>query len=249
MKKKWNVMTVKLGVSIVQRSLFTCAEGAGREAIAPMWSLAVWNDEHKVLIDTGYHDVDWVTKNCERSEQTESEQIINALRSGPGWAPDDIDTVINTHLHYDHCGNNRLFTRAKFHVSSTEWEFAFNPLESQKRIYLESLFDYSAVNYFNWKFFDGETEILPGIMVFPTPGHTPGHHSVLIDTDDGPLCFAGDAVNLLINITQNIPPQISYSNVQVFQTIKEIKRRANRIIPGHEILIKNFETRDFPLIR
>lgn len=72
-----------------------------------------------------------------------------------GWEPDDIDIVINTHLHCDHSGSNREFKNAKFYVQKKEWEAAFNPLVPEAPFYDKLCYDKNAVNYFQWNFLEG----------------------------------------------------------------------------------------------
>lgn len=251
MSDTWKLMALKLGISCSDKSIFTCADGVGTYLEIPIWSVAIWNDEHKIIVDTGYHDDKWVVEYCNLpSVMKEEEKIQNIIKDKLGWSVDDVDIVINTHLHYDHCGNNNLFKNAKFYVSRTEWDFANNPLPSQRGIYYEPLFDYRAVQYFDWNFIDGEAEILPGIMAFPTPGHTPGHMSLIVKTEEGVVCVAGDCVNLVENIRDNKPPQISYSNVMQFNSYDEIRKRAEFIIPGHECwAVESGQTSNFPKIR
>ena len=176
------------------------------------------------------------------------EQIVEAIKVGLGWAPEDVDIIINTHLHHDHCGDNRLFKNATFIVQEREWKYAYDHIPSQDKIYLEELYGTAAVDYFSWKFVNGEAEIVPGVKVFPTPGHTLGHQSVIVKTKEGTVCIAGDATNLLVNIRQNIPVGFLASTTDAFQSMVEIRRRARFIIPGHEPSILKFQEGGFPTV-
>jgi N-acyl homoserine lactone hydrolase len=100
--------------------------------------------------------------------------------------PGDIGLVINTHLHFDHCGQNAVFKNAAFYVQRAE-------LSRAKR---ESPDLYHWFDFMNagFELLDGDTEILPGLSVITTPGHTGGHQSVLVQTADGPDLLTGDAV-------------------------------------------------------
>src|SRR5919197_6565968 len=92
--------------------------------------------------------------------------------------------VINTHLHFDHCGGNRLFAGVPIYVQRAEREAAREPDYT-----IPEWAEFEGATY---EEVDGEAEILPGIRVVPTPGHTPGHQSVLVDTEDGLVVVAGD---------------------------------------------------------
>ncbi len=94
-----------------------------------------------------------------------------------GMTPGDIGLVINTHLHFDHCGQNAVFKHAAFYVQRTELDRARR--ESPK---LADWFDFMGARF---ELLDGDTEILPGLSVITTPGHTIGHQSVRVEAADG----------------------------------------------------------------
>ena len=91
--------------------------------------------------------------------------------------PGDISLVINTHLHFDHCGQNAVFKHAAFYVQRAELDRARR--ESPQ---LAAWFDFMNAKF---ELLDGDAEVLPGLRVVATPGHTVGHQSVLVDSADG----------------------------------------------------------------
>jgi N-acyl homoserine lactone hydrolase len=103
-----------------------------------------------------------------------------------GMTPGDIGLVINTHLHFDHCGQNAVFKHAAFYVQRAELARARR--ESPK---LADWFDFMNARF---ELLDGDTEILPGLSVIATPGHTVGHQSVLVRAaDEASEVLVGDA--------------------------------------------------------
>jgi N-acyl homoserine lactone hydrolase len=94
-----------------------------------------------------------------------------------GMTPGDIGLVINTHLHFDHCGQNAVFKHAAFYVQRAELERARR--ETPK---LADWFDFMGARF---ELLDGDAEILPGLSVITTPGHTIGHQSVRVQAADG----------------------------------------------------------------
>jgi N-acyl homoserine lactone hydrolase len=102
---------------------------------------------------------------------------------------DQVELVINTHLHFDHCGGNRLFPGTPIYVQRAELEAARGPDYT-----IPEWVDFEGANYVE---LDGAAEILPGIRVMPTPGHTDGHQSVLVDADDGLVVIGGDVAHHL----------------------------------------------------
>lgn len=117
-----------------------------------------------------------------------------------GLSVRDIDLVINTHFHFDHCGGNTLksgdglvptFPNARYLIQTTEYFEASHPNERNQASYISD----------NWSVLEesgqldrikGETEVAPGVTCIPTPGHTAGHQSVLIDRGGAKLFYPAD---------------------------------------------------------
>jgi N-acyl homoserine lactone hydrolase len=98
--------------------------------------------------------------------------------------PRDVALVVNTHLHFDHCGGNRLFSGIPIHVQRVEREAARLPGHT-----IVEWVEFEGAGYIE---LDGPAAIVPGVRVLPTPGHSPGHQSVLVDTDEGLVVVGGD---------------------------------------------------------
>jgi glyoxylase-like metal-dependent hydrolase (beta-lactamase superfamily II) len=102
---------------------------------------------------------------------------IEAALSGVGLRVDDVDVVVNCHLHFDHCGGNPAFTTAPVVVQAVELGAARGADYT-----LPGLVDAPGVRY---DVVDGDAEIWPGVSVVPTPGHTAGHQSVVVRDGSG----------------------------------------------------------------
>lgn len=101
--------------------------------------------------------------------------------------PQDIDYVINTHLHFDHAGNNDLLSDATFFVQREQYELA-----KDNPSYPNQYWNLPALSY---ELVDGEQTLFDDVSVIPTPGHTKGHQSVLLRLPEtGALIICGDAV-------------------------------------------------------
>ena len=214
----------------------------------PMFSVAVEGDGHKIILDTGIKSLEWARKNLGDMyiiDQEKDETMEGAL-AHIGWEPEDVDIVINTHLHYDHCGNNHLFKNAKFYVQRAEWEAAFAPVENQKCFYFEELFGWEAVRYTSWKFLNGEANILPGLRVIPFGGHSVGSQGVFINTEEGIVCFAADTIGVLENLYENCLPNIMTNVEDGFRTYEIVRNNADFVIPGHDPIIKKYQKSGFP---
>ena len=129
-------------------------------------------------------------------------RLEDALRA-VGYQPSDVDIMIDTHLHFDHAGGNTFvdeagqlqlsFPNAQYFVQRGEFEFAHRRNERIQASYLPHNFD-PVEHAGRFRFLEGAAEILRGISVFPTPGHTPHHQSVLIRSENQTACFLGDVI-------------------------------------------------------
>ena len=118
-----------------------------------------------------------------------------------GFGVDDVDVMIDTHLHFDHAGGNTRrdgdgaivasFPRARYIVQRGEWEWAHLRNERIQASYLPPNFEPIADRF---ELVDGDVEVVPGIQLYRTPGHTPHHQSVLIRSEGETACFLADVI-------------------------------------------------------
>ncbi len=155
----------------------------------------------RVLIETG-NGSKWSDK--ERTIFGMQDRTIETALGEVGVSTDQIDLVILTHLHFDHAGGlTRLapggelvstFPSAEIIVQQREWDDAMANRSTMSATYLRSHLDPIASQV---RCIGGETTIIEGIEAIPTPGHTWGHQSILIDDVNGPTCFTGDLLPTL----------------------------------------------------
>jgi glyoxylase-like metal-dependent hydrolase (beta-lactamase superfamily II) len=120
-----------------------------------------------------------------------------------GFTPDEVDVVIDTHLHFDHAGGNTFrdaegriqlsFPRAEYVVQRGEWEYAHRANERTSASYLPHNFE-PVEEAGRWRFLEGDAGVLPGISVIRTAGHTPWHQSVLLRSGGETACFLADVI-------------------------------------------------------
>jgi N-acyl homoserine lactone hydrolase len=146
----------------------------------PVHGFVVTHPGGAVLVDTGCGGPDEVLNDW----RVVNRSVADAL-AGLDMTPADIDLVINTHLHFDHCGQNAVFSHAPCYVQRTE-------LDRAKR---ESpdLCDWFGFMNARWELLDGDIEILPGLSAVATPGHTVGHQCVVVAADGQADLLIGDA--------------------------------------------------------
>ncbi len=121
-----------------------------------------------------------------RGLMTAHDSLVHRLAQ-LGCAPADVTYVVNTHLHFDHAGNNDLFGDARLFVQREQWEFARDNPDFPAFCWDLPQWDYVLL--------DGETAVVDGVRVLPTPGHSPGHQSVVVRLPEvGTVILCGDAV-------------------------------------------------------
>ncbi len=156
-----------------------------------------------------------------------------------GLTPADIDVVILTQLHFDHCALARLFTNAKFVVQRAELQSAlYDPPTATKIFFDKSLFE-----DLDFQVCEGDAKITDGVWVIDTPGHSPGGQSVVVDTQEGRVIISG-----LCTIQMNFEPPEPYSSIwpvltpgihsdveQAYTSLLRIKTMADITVAPHDI--------------
>lgn len=244
---EYAVTALRLGTMTVDQTALTLGHGAGEEVEIPVWGAAIQAGSTRMIVDTGFSEAERWNRRFPCS-QDESESLSGAL-SELGWACSDVDFVVNSHLHFDHAGNNRLFTNAEFVVSACEWDFAHNPVDTQAWSYD---FDWTdeCISYLNYRLIGADHyDLQPGIRIIQTPGHTPGHQSVLVNTADGVLCVAGDAACVMDNFKLPTPPGVVTDVPASLASLRKISRLADTILMNHDPSLTPFQDTGFPSLR
>ena len=144
----------------------------------PVFAFLVDHPDGPVLVDTGIGPPHQLIDRLYKPARYPLEEAL----AGLGLAPKDVRLIVNTHLHFDHCGGNQFFPGRPLLVQRREREAAGAPGYT-----LPHWVEFSDANY---RLLDGDSELLPGLRVLPTR-HTPGHQSVVVDTDNGAVVIAG----------------------------------------------------------
>ncbi len=130
----------------------------------------------RVLVDTGMTELHPVIADLDPRLRPLDEQNFDLA---------SVDIVVNTHLHFDHCGGNHLFAGRPIYVQSQELDDARNEANYTIREWVDA----PGVEYVP---VDGELELLPGLRLLPAPGHTRGSQVVVVETGERPMVVAGD---------------------------------------------------------
>ena len=146
----------------------------------PVHGFVLKHPDGVILVDTGVGEPDELL----RDWRIVNRRVADALEE-IDLSPIDVSLVINTHLHFDHCGQNAVFVHAPFFVQRAEFDRA-----RREDPDTAGWFDFAGARF---ELLDGDSEIVPGVRVIATPGHTAGHQSVVVDVGGNDEVMIGDA--------------------------------------------------------
>ncbi len=210
---------------------------------APMPVFLITHPAGNVLFDTGpnpvmFEDAAAVLGGLAKAFHPvgDRESGVVAQLKKTGLDPDDVQYVVNSHLHFDHAGGNRFFPRATFIVSKKEVECARRP-ELQGKGYLKDDWDLNL----NYRELEGVLDLFDDdrLIVLPLPGHTPGHQGLLVRLDnDGPFILSGDSVPFRENFEKRMAARTNLDDLQALTTIDLLKETVQKekasLIYGHD---------------
>lgn len=229
----------------IDRSIFLSAVDIGRKITCPVLSVLLLTSGGPILIDSGLNpegvlepERAWGPRaKLIRPHLKEEDDVRLRLRE-VGLEVTDVKMVILTHMHWDHTGALRFFRHCPVVVQRDEHRFAFSPDAYLSPPYMPNHLD-PALDY---RLLEGDSVVAEGVSVVKTPGHTPGHQSVLVRKSDGKYClFAGDAAPLMENIERKVPLSNTSSAKQCMESLYRIEHLARildaQIVPSHDITV------------
>ncbi len=230
---------IVMGTKVFDKSMMTYQYGNGEPYTIPIYCWYLEGGDKKILVDTG----EMMPIISEDREKNINGKIYTFEDGLARWnlKPEDIDIVIHTHLHNDHCENDYKCGNAVFYVHEKEMEHVHNPHPLDFRYNEEYIMDVEANGQI--KIITNDQEIVPGVRVIHTPVHTEGGLTVLVDTAQGKAAITGFCLikeNFFppIQITamemEVIPPG-THINVNVaYDIMLKVKEMADILIPLHE---------------
>lgn len=160
----------------------TLPEGSPLAAqVCPVYGFVITHPEGVIVFDTGVGERHSAIEALYRPVRMPLARHLNEM----GIPAANVAFVVNSHLHFDHCGGNRLFPGTPILVQRAEREAA-----SEAAYTVPEWVEFTGASF---EILDGEREVLPGAQIIPTPGHTPGHQSLLLETREGAVIIAGQA--------------------------------------------------------
>lgn len=199
---------------------------AGRHGV--VMAYAVIHRDGVLLFDTG---IGFGNREIERAYQPTVRDLPELLRTR-AIAPDDIVALANSHLHFDHCGQNAGFPGRQIHVQADEYDAA------QGTDYtIPAWVTFPGARY---ERHTGEVEVFPDVRLVPTPGHTPGHQSLLIDAAEGRTAIVGQAVYTRAEWAGSDDPSVSgfesaWDRERYRSSVERIRAfRPDTVLFGHD---------------
>jgi N-acyl homoserine lactone hydrolase len=240
--KTYTIRQIQTGWQFLDKSEYgTFRDGHGIIIKHPVFVFLIEGDGRKILVDTGLSDTEHSKKYHHDGLQEPGQAIHEQLHS-LGIETDEIEMILFTHLHWDHCYNLDKFPKARLYVGEKEYRFAMNP----NQFYWTS---YEAPQTglpcpFRGRKFNlvyGEQEIIEGIRMVPTPGHSPGHMAISVQTTDGIYFLVGDLVLLRENLEPDkkrgwpiTMPGRFYNAIELWDSVIEVLERADHILLCHD---------------
>jgi|tagenome__1003787_1003787.scaffolds.fasta_scaffold20952239_3 N-acyl homoserine lactone hydrolase len=234
MSRTWTITPMDLGSVRREKSFFTYMTDVGTQADLAVISFLLRTPGRTVLVDTGGPPPDRTMPGHFPYEQAEHQRLTSQLEAHE-VDPRDVGLVIYTHLHWDHAYNVRDLPAAQFVTTRRELEFAKDPCPIQDWMYdapsTGGRPDYLDVDF---TLAEPDEQILDGLRVVPTPGHSPGHQSVVVDTEDGRVVLAGDLSPLQENWDRQIPAGMLHNLEDHFRSFALLKAIGGRVVASHD---------------
>ena len=193
MSTQWKLKALFCGRISVPKNTATPGMDSHIVFEAPYLAFLLLGIRRTILVDTGISE-NYITNGKAWGglpAEGGGRYLLSSLAEA-GVGPGDIDTVIFTHLHNDHAGNNTLFENARFIFQKDEWKTLLDPLPIMRfrKDYDPAII--SDLKNLDCAVIDGDLELPDGVSLIKTPGHTPGSQSIGIRTENGFRILVGD---------------------------------------------------------
>lgn len=227
----YRIHPLVVGMNETDQGIMTYLKGYGKRIWIPIYVFYLEGGPENILVDTGLEQ--FLVPPAVAEQYGLKVLDFEAALAVYHLTPKDIDIIIHTHLHNDHCENDYKCTNARVYVQRAEYEFFRNPHPVDHRYFPDLLDDVEVV------LVEGDQEIVPGISVMLTPGHTPGGQSVVVHTTRGRAVITGFCCN-----DQNfphrgplVPPGVHLNLIEAYESLKRVKDTADLLLPLHDLSV------------
>jgi len=236
-----------MGSKVFDKSMMTYQFGNGEEYTIPIFCWYIEGGDRKIIVDTGEMSP---IQSADRGKKLGGK--IYTFEDGLArWnlASEEIDVIIHTHLHNDHCENDYKCPNAEIFVHEKELESIHNPHPLDYRYLEDYIIDVEENGQI--KTISEDTEILPGIHVLYTPVHTRGGLTILVDTDHGKAAITGFCVikenfnppkEIIAMEMDVIPPGTPVNVYDAYDIMLKVKEMADILLPLHEPEFASIDT-------
>lgn len=205
----------------VDKGFFTFRVDEGQKIDSGFLCFLIKTDEGNILIDTGPHPDDAEAMSKITSTKFKHEKPLMEQLQQISLSPDDINTVVLTHLHWDHVGWLTHFPNADVVVQKDEYLSTLDPEPYARFHYLQNRYKSPKIK---WKLIEGDHILIPGVTLLLTPGHTAGSQSVMVNLPEfGPILLVGDTGFLQENFEKEIIPIYFGNPRQALLSIRRLK--------------------------
>jgi len=244
---QYKIHPIVMGTKAFDKTMMTYQSGYGEPYTIPIYCWYLEGEDKKVLVDTG-EMAPFISKERETAIGGKIYTFEEGL-SRWGLKPEDIDIVIHTHLHNDHCENDYKCSNAVFYIHEKELERIHTPHPLDFRYMEDCILDIEKNGQI--KKVMGDQEILPGIQVIHTPAHTEGGLTVLVNTSQGKAVITGFCVimenfNPPVKIKalemEVIPPGTHVNVYKAYDIVLKVRDMADILLPLHEPKFASIDT-------
>jgi glyoxylase-like metal-dependent hydrolase (beta-lactamase superfamily II) len=241
MSEHYEILAVKYAEKLDRLRADNFIMDERHDAPGPM-DYFVWvirNEHRTIVVDTGFEDGEAARRN---------RKILRTPAASLGLLGIDaatIDTVIVTHMHYDHAGTLSAFPKARFHLQAAEMAYATGPCMCLDHMRIPFTADHVCEmvrNVYSGRviFHEGDGEVAPGVTVHKIGGHSRGLQAVRVESAAGPIVLASDATHYYENFERGKPFPIVADMEDVLRgyvTLRRLAGSARRVVPGHDPLV------------
>ena len=226
--REYTIHPLAVGINETDQGVMTYLREYGKRIYLPIYAFYLKGGDNRILVDTGLGDF-VATPEAEETCGFRILEFEEALAT-VGLTAEEIDIIIHTHLHNDHCENDYKCTNAEIYVQKAEYEFLLNPHPVDHRYYPDILDGLKVTQV------EGDAEIAEGVRVIFSPGHTVGGQSVAVNTAHGRAVITGFCCNAKNFPAQGpaIAPGVHINLAEAYDTIQKIRAMADILIPIHD---------------
>ena len=228
----------------LSKAVFTYLDFSGGMITIPAVFFLIEGGDRRIIVDSAGSQDD-MRDNSQFGAPWQHLHSFEDLLGKHGLTPDDIDVVIQTHLHFDHSLNTRKCVNAEVIVQEDELKHAADPHPITGKMYQWFREQAKEINFRTVR---GEHTVAPGIDLVPVPGHTEACQAVVVNTEEGQAVISGFcAIDENFNpppgpdgsIRPAICPGIHLNATQAYQSTLKVKQLGDFVIPLHEPRLKD----------